>query len=107
MARAQERRAPTLAPGKSAHRRSAWSANRTVSAHDKNALHMSRPRRPVLRAEAARRNAELLARLGKEVRESRRRRGLLQREAAALASLTQSAVSRMDTGPWRMLLGGR
>ena len=59
---------------------------------------MSRPRRPVLRAEAARRNAELLARLGKEVRDSRRRRGLLQRELAALASLTQSAVSRMERG---------
>jgi transcriptional regulator with XRE-family HTH domain len=59
---------------------------------------MSRPRRPELRAEAARRNAELLARLGKEVRDSRRRRRLSQRLLASLAYLSQSTMSRLERG---------
>ena len=52
----------------------------------------------MLLAEAARRNAELLARLGREVRESRRRRRTTQSALAGPTGLSQTTISRMERG---------
>jgi transcriptional regulator with XRE-family HTH domain len=54
--------------------------------------------RPQLAAEAVRRNHEQLARLGAEVRRSRLRRRLTQAELGMRASLSRSAVSRIELG---------
>lgn len=59
---------------------------------------MSRLRRPVLVAEAARRNREQLARLGGELRASRGRRRLTQVQVGALAGVVQSTISDMERG---------
>jgi len=59
---------------------------------------MARLRRPELIAEAARRNLEQLARLGGELRESRRRRRLTQAQLAALVGVVQSTISQMERG---------
>ena len=54
--------------------------------------------RPQLAAEAVRRNHEQLARLGAEVRTSRLRRHLTQAELGMRASLSRSAISRIELG---------
>jgi transcriptional regulator with XRE-family HTH domain len=59
---------------------------------------MARLRRPELIAEAARRNLEQLARLGGELRKSRRRRCLTQAQLAALIGVVQSTISQMERG---------
>jgi transcriptional regulator with XRE-family HTH domain len=51
-----------------------------------------------LAAEAHRANMEQLARLGAEVRESRRRRRLTQQQLADLAGISRSAESRIELG---------
>jgi transcriptional regulator with XRE-family HTH domain len=64
---------------------------------------MPRPRRRELQAEARRRNLEQLARLGAEVRSSRRRRLLSQAELGAWAGISQSTVSQVERGDGRSL----
>jgi transcriptional regulator with XRE-family HTH domain len=59
---------------------------------------MSRRRRPELLAEAARRNQEEMARLGAELRRSRRSRRLKQADLAALVGVAQSTISVMERG---------
>ncbi|MEK6721493.1 MAG: helix-turn-helix domain-containing protein [Chloroflexota bacterium] len=59
---------------------------------------MSRIRRPELVAEAARRNLEHLARLGGELRSSRRRRRLTQAQVGAVVGVVQSTISMMERG---------
>lgn len=59
---------------------------------------MARPRRPELHAAAAQANRAQLARLGAELRESRRRRRLTQAALGARASVTQSTVSQAERG---------
>jgi transcriptional regulator with XRE-family HTH domain len=61
-------------------------------------LDMARIRRPELLAEAARRNREQLAWLGGELRWSRKRRRLTQRQLGALIGVVQSTVSQMERG---------
>jgi len=59
---------------------------------------MPRPRRPELHAAAAQANREQLARLGVDVRTSRRRRGLTQAALGARVGLAQSTVSDVERG---------
>ncbi|HEY7589540.1 MAG TPA: helix-turn-helix domain-containing protein [Candidatus Limnocylindrales bacterium] len=59
---------------------------------------MSRLKRPELLAEAARRNAELMARLGRELRGSRLRRRRTQAQVGAIVGVAQSTISRMERG---------
>jgi len=59
---------------------------------------MARLKRPELLAEAARRNAELMARLGLELRRSRHRRRLTQAQLAGVIGVVQSTVSQMERG---------
>ncbi|HEU0235026.1 MAG TPA: helix-turn-helix transcriptional regulator [Candidatus Limnocylindrales bacterium] len=59
---------------------------------------MSRHRRPQLLAEAARLNAELLARLGGELRASRKRRRVTQATLGAMIGVSQSTISLMECG---------
>src|SRR3990170_2409647 len=59
---------------------------------------MARVRRPELHAEAARRNQEHLARLGGELRASRRRRRLTQARLGDAVGVVQSTVSQMERG---------
>ena len=59
---------------------------------------MARLRRPELNAEAARRNQEHLAKLGGELRASRRRRRLTQAKLAAHVGVVQSTISQMERG---------
>jgi transcriptional regulator with XRE-family HTH domain len=59
---------------------------------------MSTPRRPELAAEARRVNLEQLARLGGEVRASRRRRRLTQARLGSMVGLTQSTISQLERG---------
>ena len=59
---------------------------------------MSNLKRPELIAEAARRNQELLARLGEELRKSRRRRRWPQTTLAQRVGVVQSTVSQMERG---------
>lgn len=59
---------------------------------------MSRMRRAELHAEAARRNREQCARLGADVRRSRKRRRLTQRALAALIGVVQSTISDLERG---------
>jgi transcriptional regulator with XRE-family HTH domain len=59
---------------------------------------VTRLKRPQLLAEAARRNAELMARLGHELRASRRRRRLIQAQLAAIVGVVQSTISQMELG---------
>ena len=58
----------------------------------------TRTKRPELAAEAVRRNLEQLARLGAEIRASRRRRQLTQRRLGERAGLAQGTVSRLERG---------
>jgi transcriptional regulator with XRE-family HTH domain len=59
---------------------------------------MSRLRRPQLLAEAARLNAELLARLGGELRASRKRRWVTQAALGGVIGVSQSTISLMECG---------
>lgn len=59
---------------------------------------MSRRRRPELAAEARRLNREMLARLGGEVRSTRRRRKLTQVELARPVGVAQSTISVLERG---------
>lgn len=59
---------------------------------------MARVKRRELLAEAARRNQELLAQLGSELRASRHRRRLTQTALGGLAGVAQSTVSDMELG---------
>jgi transcriptional regulator with XRE-family HTH domain len=59
---------------------------------------MSRLKRPQLLAEAARRNAALMAGLGAEVRRSRRVRRATQAQLAATIGVVQSTISQMELG---------
>lgn len=59
---------------------------------------MSRHRRPQLLAEAARLNAELLARLGGELRASRKRRRVTQATLGTMIGVSQSTISLMECG---------
>lgn len=59
---------------------------------------MVRTKRPHLAPEARRRNLEQVARLGAEVRSSRRRRRRTQAQVGALAGLSQSSISRLERG---------
>jgi len=59
---------------------------------------MARPRRRELDAEAARRCREQCARLGGQVRESRRRRRLTQRGLAERVGVVQSTISALERG---------
>jgi transcriptional regulator with XRE-family HTH domain len=59
---------------------------------------MARVRRPELLAEAARRNAALMARLGQELRASRKRRRLTQAQLGLVIGVVQSTISRMERG---------
>ena len=63
---------------------------------------MSRRRRPELAAEARRLNQEMLARLGGEVRSTRRRRRLTQARLAGPVGVAQSTISVLERG-----LGGK
>lgn len=63
-----------------------------------NGLDMPRVRRPELAADAQRRNLEQLARLGGDLRASRPRRRLSQRELARLTGLSQSTISLLERG---------
>jgi len=58
----------------------------------------TRARRHALGPEAARRNLEILARLGGEVRTSRKRRRLTQARLAQRAGLSAMSVSRIERG---------
>ena len=73
---------------------SAWSDHVVVMRRD-TVPHLTRPQ---LAAEAVRRNQEQLARLGAEVRTSRLRRRLTQAQLGKRASLSRSAVSRIELG---------
>jgi transcriptional regulator with XRE-family HTH domain len=64
---------------------------------------MSRIRRPELEAEAARRNREQLARLGGQLRASRKRRRATQVQLGAAIGVTQSTISLMERGLGRSL----
>lgn len=59
---------------------------------------MPRRRKPALTAEAHRRNLELLARLGAEVRRARKRRRWTQREVATRSGLSQPTISDLELG---------
>lgn len=59
---------------------------------------MPATKRSALAAEASRTNLEQLARLGAQVRESRRRRRVTQRQLAALAGIGRSTVGRLERG---------
>jgi transcriptional regulator with XRE-family HTH domain len=59
---------------------------------------MARVRRPNLAPEAARRNAEQLARAGGDLREGRTRRRLTQVDAGDLAGIGRGIVSRIELG---------
>jgi transcriptional regulator with XRE-family HTH domain len=59
---------------------------------------MPTPRRPDLHASARQANHEQLARLGSEVRASRRRRRLTQAALGARAGVVQSTVSQVERG---------
>jgi hypothetical protein len=59
---------------------------------------MPNPRKPELGAEARRRNQEQFARLGGQLKASRRRRRLTQRQLGAIADLSQSGVSLAERG---------
>jgi transcriptional regulator with XRE-family HTH domain len=59
---------------------------------------MSRLRRPRLLAEAARLNAELLARLGSELRASRKRRRMTQAALGGMIGVSQSTISLVECG---------
>ncbi len=59
---------------------------------------MSRPRRPALGAAAADASREQLARLGREVRASRLRRGLTQRALGRRIGVVQSTISDIERG---------
>lgn len=59
---------------------------------------MPRPKRPELRAEAARRNREQLARLGALTRAARRRRHLTQLDLGRLAGISQATISQLERG---------
>jgi transcriptional regulator with XRE-family HTH domain len=59
---------------------------------------MARLRRPELVAEAARRNQEHLAKLGGELRASRRRRRLTQARLGERVGVVQSTISQMERG---------
>jgi transcriptional regulator with XRE-family HTH domain len=59
---------------------------------------VSRMRRPQLLAEANRRNLALLATLGGELRDSRRRRRMTQAQIGARAGVSQPTISRMEVG---------
>ncbi|HEX7472271.1 MAG TPA: helix-turn-helix domain-containing protein, partial [Candidatus Limnocylindrales bacterium] len=59
---------------------------------------MTRPKRAELAAEALRRNQEALARLGGEVRLTRRRRRLTQAELGRRVGIAQSTVSLLERG---------
>jgi len=59
---------------------------------------MARLRRPEIHAEAARRNQEHLARLGGELRASRRRRRFTQEQLGAGVGVVQSTISQMERG---------
>ncbi|NJD27248.1 MAG: helix-turn-helix domain-containing protein [Chloroflexi bacterium] len=69
-----------------------------VSAHGDHALVMPKIKPAELAAEAQRTNMEQLARLGGEVRTSRRRRRLTQQQLADLAGISRSAESRIELG---------
>lgn len=73
-------------------------AKRPPRARRDHRLHMVRTRRPHLAPEAHRRNLEQVARLGAEVRSSRRRRRRTQAQVGALAGLSQSSISRLERG---------
>lgn len=59
---------------------------------------MPRPRRPELHAAARQANREQLARMGTELRTSRRRRGLTQSALGNRIGVTQSTVSQVERG---------
>lgn len=59
---------------------------------------MSRPRRARLAARAGERNRDELSRVGSGLRESRLRRRLTQRAAAALAGVSEATVRRIEGG---------
>lgn len=59
---------------------------------------MARTRRPSVSTEASLSNRQQLARLGVELRESRRRRGWTQRDLAQRAGVSHSTVWRIETG---------
>lgn len=59
---------------------------------------MPRPRRPELHAAASQANREQLARMGTELRSSRRRRGLTQSALGSRIGVTQSTVSQVERG---------
>lgn len=59
---------------------------------------MPRPRRPELHAAAGQANREQLARMGTELRSSRRRRGLTQSALGSRIGVTQSTVSQVERG---------
>ena len=59
---------------------------------------MARLKRPELRAEAARRNREQLARAGRQLMDSRRRRRMTQAQVAARIGVVQSTISRLERG---------
>jgi transcriptional regulator with XRE-family HTH domain len=59
---------------------------------------MSRARRPEFDSEAERRNREQCARLGGEVRASRRRRRLTQKQLGARIGVVQSTISVLERG---------
>ena len=64
---------------------------------------MSRLKRPELEAEAARRNREQLARLGGQLRASRKRRRATQAQLGAAIGVSQSTISLMERGLGRSL----
>ncbi len=59
---------------------------------------MTRRRRPELAAEARRLNQEQLARLGGELRASRKRRRLTQAQLGEAVGVVQSTISRLERG---------
>jgi len=59
---------------------------------------MARPRRPSRSAAAARLDREMLAAIGRGIREARHRRGLTQRAVATMAGLSTATVQRVEAG---------
>lgn len=73
-------------------------ANRPTSPACNDRADMPRPRRPNLDAEAHQRNRVQLSVAGAEVRSSRLRRRMTQKQLAARSGVSQSTISQMERG---------